>query len=329
MASRKSSRKSLSPQRYGFDLSPEDEDSEFEEEEYQVEVSAEDSSSRSDEDTSAELPLAAGDCAAIEWQFVTVGADNRPAVTFSGNPGMQNGVDTSDWTLIDYMRHFLPDSLFENITKWTNSCIVIKNAELQCLGEDIFPWKEVSTQEMKTMLGLTFFMSIIQKPSINSYWETNSMMITPHFGQCMGRDRYSFILRYLRFSDPYEVDKSVKSTRLQDFFSEMFRLCSTFVADQELSLDESLLLFKGRLLFKMFIRIKRARFGIKIFYLCDPHGYIHFVPMYTTELPRTWKLKNPVLKACLRARSLWFTSSAKSGCWTKGTLSIWTTSMTV
>ena len=72
-------------------------------------------------------------------------------------------------------------------------------------------------------------MGIIQKPSLHSYWETNSMMSTPYFGQCMGRDRFHFILRHLRFSDPYSVEKAVKSTRLQNFcwggIPHLFHIC--------------------------------------------------------------------------------------------------------
>ena len=51
-------------------------------------------------------------------------------------------------------------------------------------------------------------------------------------------------------------------------------LVCVYVPSQNLSLDESLLLFKGRLHFKQFIRIKRARFCIKMFLLTDITGYV-------------------------------------------------------
>lgn len=38
---------------------------------------------------------------------------------------------------------------------------------------------------------------------------------------------------------------------------------------RDLCIDESLLSFKGRLSFKQFNAMKRARFGIKMFFLCD------------------------------------------------------------
>ena len=41
-----------------------------------------------------------------------------------------------------------------------------------------------------------------------------------------------------------------------------------------LSMDESLVLFKGRLSFKQYISSKRSRFGIKLYQLCTPSGML-------------------------------------------------------
>ena len=47
------------------------------------------------------------------------------------------------------------------------------------------------------------------------------------------------------------------------------KLSLDFRPFQKLVIDESLILFKGRLIFKQYIRTKRNRFGIKIYVLCD------------------------------------------------------------
>ena len=47
---------------------------------------------------------------------------------------------------------------------------------------------------------------------------------------------------------------------------------TVFTPGRELSVDESLVLFKGRLKFRQFIRTKRARFGIKLYELCKSDG---------------------------------------------------------
>lgn len=60
---------------------------------------------------------------------------------------------------------------------------------------------------------------------------------------------------------------------------------------ENLAIDESLVLWKGRLSFKQFIKTKRHRFGIKIFVLCDVEAdFILDIIIYTgstTEYKKT------------------------------------------
>lgn len=60
------------------------------------------------------------------------------------------------------------------------------------------------------------------------------------------------------------------------------KFSSTFYPFQNLCIDESLILWKGRLSFKQFIPSKRHRFGIKLFEICDVEsGYILGFIIYT------------------------------------------------
>ena len=75
--------------------------------------------------------------------------------------------------------------------------------------------------------------------------------------------------------------------------------------EQNISVDESLMLFKGRLLMKQYIPLKRARFGIKIFFLCESKsGYAWDFFIYTGqgEESNSQKLISPasVTKLVLR-----------------------------
>ena len=49
---------------------------------------------------------------------------------------------------------------------------------------------------------------------------------------------------------------------------------AAYTTDKNLSIDEELLLWKGRLGFKKYIPNKRSRFGIKLFSLCEVSGYL-------------------------------------------------------
>lgn len=56
----------------------------------------------------------------------------------------------------------------------------------------------------------------------------------------------------------------------------MKKFSTSYTPERDLSIDESLMLFKGRLSWVQYIPLKRARFGVKLFVLAEAEsGYIH------------------------------------------------------
>ena len=205
------------------------------------------------------------------WQVVAAPNDSHTDLPFTGPEGWQINQPES---LAEYVGTFLEDALFEKLCQWTNSRATIAEATAFENGEEFRQWVPVSLPEMKKFIGLTLCMGIIRKNTLDSYWSTQLLEKTPYFSTCMARDRYRQLLKYLRFSNPYNANADDRSSRLHDLDAECLRLCLQFIPGRDLSLDESLLLHKGRLQFKICILTKRSRFGIKIFLLCDSEGYM-------------------------------------------------------
>ena len=61
---------------------------------------------------------------------------------------------------------------------------------------------------------------------------------------------------------------------------------SVYIPGEHISIDEELLLWKGKLVFKQYIPLKRARFGIKMFSLCETSGYLWNSYVYLGKEPR-------------------------------------------
>lgn len=151
-------------------------------------------------------------------------------------------------------------------------------------------WKILDVNEFYTFLGLNYLMPRVKKLNIQEFWTKNPMLRTPFFNETMARDRYQIILKMLHFCDnnlPAAGDSLFKIRMMVDHFRHIFR--EVFEPFGELCIDESLLLFKGRLYFKQYIPSKRHRFGIKLFVLVDcKTGYICDFIIYTgatTEAP--------------------------------------------
>ena len=128
-------------------------------------------------------------------------------------------------------------------------------------------WHPTDPREMKQFLGLLFLTGIIRKPAINLYWSTDPLYSTPLFGAIMSRNRFQLLLKFLHFNDNAEMpgaddpspDKLFKVRPLVDHLCEKFG--EVYTPSSNISIDESLLLWKGRLGFKQYIPLKRARFA--------------------------------------------------------------------
>ena len=118
-------------------------------------------------------------------------------------------------------------------------------------------------------------MGIIVKPELDDYWSMDPLLHTPLFGETMSRDRWLSIMQFLHFSDNTQAnpeDKLCKVRPLLDLLLDRFR--NVYIPDKVVSVDEELIAWRGRLQFRQFIPSKRARFGIKIFALCETSGYM-------------------------------------------------------
>lgn len=101
----------------------------------------------------------------------------------------------------------------------------------------------------------------------------------------MKSDRFLLISKLLHFSDneaalPKERDSLQKIRFIVDHLRKKYK--EAFCPFRNICIDESLLLFRGRVFFRQYIPSKRHRFGIKFFLLCDCEtGYILDFLVYT------------------------------------------------
>ena len=88
--------------------------------------------------------------------------------------------------------------------------------------------------------------------------------------------RFIAILRYLHFSDHTEPAEDECLYKINSIIRNIKRkFFESFHSYQNLYIDESLVLFKGRLAFRQYIPLKRNRYEIKLFLICDClTGYI-------------------------------------------------------
>jgi hypothetical protein len=111
------------------------------------------------------------------------------------------------------------------------------------------------------------------------------------FGDSITRERLELPRKFLHFSDNESQTTYQGPPKLFKIFPIIFHLNNKFqtlyLPYQNISVDESLALWKSRLSFKQFLPLKYSKFGIKSFELCDSQtGYLWSVLIYTGKETR-------------------------------------------
>ena len=186
-----------------------------------------------------------------------------------------------------------------------------KKADTSFIGQ----WVPVTINKMKKFLGLLLLTGIVQKPSLKMYWLTEQLLSTPVFSKIMERNNFLLILKFLHFNnnddpafDPNDEDRD-RLRKIRPFLDLSCEHLS-YQPRKSLSVDESLVLFKGRLKFKQYIKSKRSSFGIKLYKLATSHGITLDLLMYSgkemlgeddpnSDMPATERIPSVLMESFL------------------------------
>jgi len=177
---------------------------------------------------------------------------------------------------LDFFNLFITDNIVSTMVRETN-----RYAEKYVNETPLKPnsrvqhWKETDPCEMKKFIGIIFLMGIVQKPSISSYWSTDPVIATPLLNKIMPRNRFELLLKFWHFADNSAAehgDRLHKLKGIQD--SLLHRFQSAYYPAKQLCIDEAMVLWRGRLVFRQYIPGKRHKYGVKLYLLCESSGYV-------------------------------------------------------
>jgi len=126
------------------------------------------------------------------------------------------------------------------------------------------PIREVTEAEMFAFLALTLQMGHTVQGRLEDYWTKMEQLHIPFYGQTISRARYCHILRFLHFTDNNRngVDRTDdRLWKIRDLFEIIRTNFSKFYNPSEyLAVDEVIVKFKGRIVFKQYIPQKTQTF---------------------------------------------------------------------
>lgn len=158
---------------------------------------------------------------------------------------------------INYFFLIADEGFFELIVTQTNK--YAEEVFLAGIDENsrITRWKPLTAAELQTFIGLVLHMGTWKTNRLQDYWKTDPLFNLKCFHDNMSRDRFLLILRCLHFSENLtgeaaSRDRIYKIRPLIDYFNN--KMHEIYQPGKNLSLDESMILWRGRLVFKQFIR---------------------------------------------------------------------------
>ena len=145
------------------------------------------------------------------------------------------------------------------------------------------PWWPTTNEEMFRYRGIILEMGLVQMLEIDYYWSKSKLCGSEVTQNTISRDWFELLLKYFHFSNNQEAhadhDRFFKLRVLSDSLRTKFK--SVYVPGSVIYIDETIVLWKERLLFKKYIPGKAHKYGVRIYKLGATNGYTWNFIIYT------------------------------------------------
>ena len=136
---------------------------------------------------------------------------------------------------------------------------------------------------MLKFLGIIIEMGLVQMPKIDYYWSKSKLYGSEVIQNTMSRDKFELLLKFYHFSNNEEKhgeqDRLFKLKPLLDLLKVRFQ--SINIPGSIITIDETMVPWKGRLLFKQYIPGKSHKYRVKIYKVAGTNGYTWNLKIYT------------------------------------------------
>ena len=171
-------------------------------------------------------------------------------------------------------------SVWQFILDTTNPYARARLASVPPTRRSVFcNWRDITMVEIKAFIGLIIQMGLVQLSDIKDYWSTHTTLNLPFFRTIFARDRFLQIFWMLHVG---ETTSTTKRSKIQPFLDMIIPLFQRHLnPSRELSIDEAMIAFRGRVGFRQYIRGKPQPWGIKAYVLSESRtGYMYNLLIY-------------------------------------------------
>ena len=208
------------------------------------------------------------------WIDTHLNENNRPReIPFEGNTGLTIPVP-QDAKPYNFFKLYFTNDVIEMIFQETNRYAqqyITANADTLQRRSMVKTWKPTNVDEIQAFLGLCIMMGLMNKSRVWVYWSMDAFYSIPVFSQVISRDRFQLILKFQHCQENEDVSGNLQDAGTDGLFKIIpmivmlrQRFNTVFYPPEDITVDGSLILFRGRLMFKQYIKNKRDRYGVNL-----------------------------------------------------------------
>ena len=180
-------------------------------------------------------------------------------------------------SLVEESNNFYKNILFEKYGPDYRTIVMSKKAHNTY--PYLFVTKGISREDILAFIGIRMYMGLHKYPNIECYW-TDSILYKNIVNSIMNKTYFFLISKSLHFPEYDKDEKDDKSSvsnvkidprhKIKNYLEKLAQnFQKYYVLGKNVTIDESLLQYKGRNSMKFYIPMKPHKYGFKIHLLCD------------------------------------------------------------
>uniref|UniRef100_A0A6Q2ZH78 PiggyBac transposable element-derived protein domain-containing protein n=1 Tax=Esox lucius TaxID=8010 RepID=A0A6Q2ZH78_ESOLU len=173
-----------------------------------------------------------------------------------------------------YFDQFMDKSVFKHISHQSNLYAVMKNG----------PELKTTPSEIEQFIGLHILMTVVRRPSYRMYWQTATRY--GPIATVMGRKQFDNMRTYIHMNDNTNVKQKGEPGydplfKVRPVLEKVRANCLKVEPEENHSIDEQMIPFKGKIGMKQYIKNKPHKWGIKVFTRAGVTGLVYDFEVYT------------------------------------------------
>ena len=209
-------------------------------------------SSDEEREEDADAPLISKE---LSWKTIDL-QNNVPIESVPPFSGKHRVIGFDNRSPYECFEKFFPSAIHDLVAAETNRYAQSILGSIELAPRSRYrQWKDLCAKDIMSLVATEIEMGLVRKPSLSSYFQNSFWLTrTPGFRSFISRNHYQLMRSFLHFSNNADNDGNdslFKIRKVLELVESTYTSC--YHPHRELSVDETMVKFKGRLFFKQYL----------------------------------------------------------------------------